>query len=315
VLIEACEESGSFDLPHYIDHLAERIGTPSLVVCLDSGAGDYERLWNTTSLRGMASGDLVVEILREGVHSGDASGIVADTFRMVRGLLERLEDAGTGAMPADLSVEIPAQRVEQARAAARVLGEAVHAKFPFVPGARPMAEELHERILNRTWRPTLTVTGQAGLPALADAGNVLRPRTSLKLSLRLPPTLEGQPAARFVKELLERDPPYGATVRFEHADGVTGWNAPPIADWLDASVARASHAYFGNPAASMGEGGTIPFMGMLGEKFPGAQFLITGVLGPGSNAHGPNEFLHLPTGKKLTACVAAVLADHLRRTR
>ena len=60
----------------------------------------------------------------------------------------------------------------------------------------------------------------------------------------------------------------------------------------------------------MGEGGTIPFMGMLGEKFPGAQFMITGVLGPHSNAHGPNEFLHIPTGKRVTAAVARVIADH-----
>jgi len=314
VLIEGCEESGSYDLPYYIDHLADRIGTPSLVVCLDSGAGDYERLWNTTSLRGMAAGDLVVEVLREGVHSGDASGVVPDSFRVLRQLLSRLEDPATGRLvPDGLHVEIPSERVEQARAAARVLGRQVFAKFPFVDGARPVEGELHELVLNRTWRPTLTVTGMDGLPALADAGNVLRPRTSAKLSLRLPPTLDGAGAARLVAELLEADPPYGTRVRFERGDGVAGWNAPPIADWLDSAVGEASTAVFGAPHASMGEGGTIPFMGMLGEKFPAAQFLITGVLGPASNAHGPNEFLHIPTGKRLTGCVAHVLARHLQR--
>jgi acetylornithine deacetylase/succinyl-diaminopimelate desuccinylase-like protein len=313
VLIEACEESGSFDLPHYIDHLAERIGEPSLVVCLDSGAGDYERLWNTTSLRGMAAGDLTVEILREGVHSGDASGVVADSFRILRTVLDRLEDPATGNIHQALSVEVPGQRIEQARVAAEVLGADVHDKFPFVEGAGPMATDLTELVLNRTWRPTLTVTGQDGLPALVDAGNVLRPGTALHLSLRLPPTLDGEQATRFVKDLLEQDPPYGARVRFESADGVNGWDAPPIDPWLEQAVDRASLRHFGNPAANMGEGGTIPFMGMLGEKFPKAQFLITGVLGPESNAHGPNEFLHVPTAKKLTGCVADVLADHLQR--
>jgi acetylornithine deacetylase/succinyl-diaminopimelate desuccinylase-like protein len=313
VLIEACEESGSFDLPYYIDHLQAKIGKPSLVVCLDSGAGDYERLWNTTSLRGMASGDLTVEILREGVHSGDASGVVADSFRIVRMLLARLEDPTTGEMIDELTVEIPPQRIEQAKVAAEVLGESVHAKFPFVEGARPMADELSELVLNRTWRPTVTPVGQDGFPSLTDGGNVLRPHTSLKLSLRLPPSLDGPEAARTVKEILEKDPPYGARVRFENSDGVSGWDAPPIAAWLEDSVSKASAAFFGNPAAAMGEGGTIPFMGMLGEKFPDAQFLITGVLGPESNAHGPNEFLHIPTGKRLTSCVAHVLADHLHR--
>ncbi|MFT5687278.1 MAG: acetylornithine deacetylase/succinyl-diaminopimelate desuccinylase-like protein, partial [Planctomycetota bacterium] len=314
ILIEACEESGSYDLPFYIDHLAARIGSPNLVVCLDSGAGDYDRLWNTTSLRGMAAGELVVEVLREGVHSGDASGVVPDSFRVLRQLLSRLEDPATGRLvPDGLHVDIPAQRREQAAQAAVVLGQSVHAKFPFVEGAEPVQEDLLELVLNRTWRPTLTITGMDGFPSLQDAGNVLRPQTAAKLSLRLPPTLDGKQAAALVKELLEVDPPYGLRVQARGMDGVSGWNAPPIASWLDAAVGEASSAFFGQPHASMGEGGTIPFMGLLGDKFPAAQFLITGVLGPASNAHGPNEFLHIPTGKKLTGCVAHVLARHLRR--
>jgi acetylornithine deacetylase/succinyl-diaminopimelate desuccinylase-like protein len=314
VMIEACEESGSFDLPHYIEHLVPRIGTPSLVVCLDSGCGDYERLWSTTSLRGMVSASLNVEILREGVHSGDASGIVPDTFRIARSLLSRIEDEVSGRVVADeLHVEIPDARVEQAKAAAQVLGRAVFAKFPFVSGAEPVEAGLAGLILNRTWRPALAVTGATGLPPLESAGNVLRPKTTLKLSLRLPPTLDGEQAAKAVKRLLEADPPYHARVSVLDCDGVSGWEAPPVAPWLEESLAAASETWFGAPSAYMGEGGTIPFMGMLGSRFPEAQFVITGVLGPESNAHGPNEFLHLPTARRLTCCVAEILARHLER--
>ena len=311
VLIEACEESGSYDLPYYVDHLADRIGQPSLVVCLDSGCGNYDQMWLTTSLRGLAGGELTVQVLDEGVHSGDASGIVPSSFRILRQLLSRLEDEVNGRIvPEGLYVEIPAERVEQARQTAGFLGEAVWNKFPFLPGMRPMHEDIAELILNRTWRPALSVTGVDGLPPLDSAGNVLRPFTAVKLSLRLPPTLEPNAAGELVKTLLERDPPYGAKVEFKLEKAGTGWNAPALAPWLSRSVDEASQLHFGQPVAYMGEGGTIPFMGMLGAKFPGAQFLITGVLGPHSNAHGPNEFLHIPTGKKLTACVAKVIADH-----
>jgi len=313
VLIEACEESGSYDLPYYVDHLAGRIGQPSLVVCLDSGCGNYDQMWMTTSLRGLTGGELTVKVLSEGVHSGDASGVVPSSFRILRQLLSRLEDEATGAIrPAELHVEVPADRIEQAKVAAAFLGDEVWGKFPFLPGMRPMREELEELILNRTWRPALSVTGVDGMPPLDAAGNVLRPHTAVKLSLRLPPTLDPNRAGALVKDLLERDPPCGAHVHFELEKAGAGWNAPPLAPWLSASVDAASRQHFGAPPAFMGEGGSIPFMGMLGAKFPGAQFLITGVLGPQSNAHGPNEFLHIPTGKKLTACVAQVIADHHR---
>jgi acetylornithine deacetylase/succinyl-diaminopimelate desuccinylase-like protein len=313
VLIEACEESGSFDLPAYVEHLAKRIGTPSLVVCLDSGCGNYEQLWGTTSLRGIVTGDLTVEVLSEGVHSGDASGIVPSSFRVLRALLSRLENEETGEIRLrELHVEVPEQRLEQARKVADVLGKDVWAKFPFVKGVRPLTPDPVELVLNRTWRPALSITGAEGLPKLADAGNVLRPKTSVKISLRVPPTGDVVQASKRVKQLFETDPPYGAKVTFRADEPGSGWNAPPMSDWLVGSVEGASEAFFGKPALFMGEGGSIPFMGMLGEKFPKAQFLITGLLGPGSNAHGPNEFLHVPTGKRLTSCVAQVLADHHR---
>lgn len=311
VLIEGCEESGSYDLPFYINYLADRIGTPSLVVCLDSGCGNYDQLWLTTSLRGLAGGTLRVRVLEEGVHSGDASGVVPSSFRVLRQLLDRIEDPATGRIKIDpLYVDIPGERIEQAREASQVLGTSVYDKFPFLPGMTPMAQDLSELVLNRTWRPTLSITGADGLPSLTDAGNVLRPHTSVKLSVRLPPTLDGERASRLLKEVLEKDPPYGARVEFEVEKSGTGWAAPATASWLRESVNEASRTYFGLRAAAMGEGGTIPFMNMLQERFPQAQFVVTGLLGPKSNAHGPNEFLHIPTGKKLTASMAKVIHEH-----
>ena len=311
ILIEACEESGSHDLPYYVDHLAARIGSPSLVVCLDSGCGNYDQLWLTTSLRGMTGGNLTVQVLEEGVHSGDASGVVPSSFRILRELLSRLEDPATGQIkPKELYVDIPAERIEQAKHSAEVLGTAIYDKFPWVAGMRPVSTDLAELVLNRTWRPQLAVTGVGGMPSLDSAGNVLRPQTAVKLSLRIPPTLDGVAASGFLKQLLEKDPPYGARVTFAMEKDGSGWNAPVLSPWLAQAVSEASQHYFGAPATFMGEGGSIPFMGMLGEKFPQAQFLITGVLGPHSNAHGPNEFLHIPTGKKVSMVVAEVVARH-----
>ncbi len=311
VVIEASEESGSPDLPFYIDALADRIGDVSLVVCLDSGCGDYERLWLTTSLRGMVGGTLRVDVLEEGVHSGDASGVVPSSFRVARQLLARLENIDTGEiLGAEFNAEIPAERVNQAKVAADALGKEVYAKFPFVKGMKPAGDDTAQLVLNRTWRPALSVTGFAGAPAPRDAGNVLRPFTELKLSLRVPPSANAKKASAKLKEILERDPPYGARVTYEGEKEGSGWNAPATAPWLEAALEDASHVAWGKPMAMMGEGGSIPFMGMLGAKYPQAQFVVTGVLGPHSNAHGPNEFLHIPTGKRVTETVARVLAAH-----
>jgi len=314
VLIEACEESGSYDLPAYIDHLAPRIGTPSLVVCLDSGCGDYERLWLTTSLRGIAAGTLEVRVLTEGVHSGDASGIVPSSFRILRQCLSRIEDETTGEIKLnDLFVQVPPDRLEQAKQSAQVLGDAVYSKMPFAHETKPVSDDLTQLILNRTWRPQLAVIGMDGYPQPENAGNVLLPYSIAKLSLRLPPTCDAQTATQSVKRALETQAPYHADVTFHAEGGQTGWNAPTLEPWLAKSVARASQTHFSKPAAFMGEGGSIPFMAMLGEKFPKTQFVVTGVLGPHSNAHGPNEFLHIPTAKKVSAVIASILADHASR--
>ena len=311
VLIEGCEESGSFDLPYYIEKLGDRIGSPDLVVCLDAECGNYEQLWCTTSLRGNLTGTLRADVLTEGVHSGSASGVVPSSFRILRKLLSRIEDEDSGQIkPEALHVDIPAQRIEQAKLAAETLGKGVYSKYPWAAENAAPSESPYELLLNNTWRPTMSVTGAAGLPALVDAGNVQLPFNTLKLSFRLPPTCDADDAAKTVKEILEEQTPPLSKVSFHVESTMAGWNAPPVAEWLEASMQKASEAFFGKPSMYMGTGGTIPFMGMLGEKFPEAQFLITGLLGPNSNAHGPNEFLHIDTGKRVTSCVAQVLADH-----
>jgi acetylornithine deacetylase/succinyl-diaminopimelate desuccinylase-like protein len=316
VIIEGCEESGSYDLPFYIEKLASRIGVPSLVICLDSGCANYDQLWCTASLRGLVAGDLTVELLKEGIHSGDGSGVIASSFRVVRQLLSRLEDEHTGKiLPKDFWVDIPRQRLDQAAQTAQILGEEVYSRFPFHEGVQPVSTDVAELMLNRTWRPALSITGAAGLPALENSGNVLRPMTAVRVSLRIPPGCDAAIAKARLKQLFEMDPPYGARIRFQATQTASGWAAPVVSPWLGKSLEAASMAFFGKPPAYMGEGGSIPFMDMLGKRFPAAQYVITGVLGPNSNAHGPNEYLHLPTGKKLTCCIAHILADHFESNR
>lgn len=313
VLIEACEESGSEDLPAHLAALGSSVPEPSLVVCLDAECGNYEQVWCTTSLRGNLIGTLTVGVLTEGVHSGMATGIAPTPFRILEQLLARIENPVTGDLLLDeLHVTLPADRRAQAVVAAQVLGSSVAGKLPWARGAQPVSNDPAELIVNSTWRATLAVTGADGLPPTAAAGNVLLPQLTVKLSLRTPPTCDAPRAAQAVREALERDPPYGAQVRFDPGPANTGWNAPAFAPWLEQSIGRASQAIYGREAVHMGCGGTIPFMGMLGERFPRTQFFITGVLGPHANAHGPNEFLHVEYAKKLTACVSLVLADHAR---
>jgi acetylornithine deacetylase/succinyl-diaminopimelate desuccinylase-like protein len=312
VIIEASEESGSVDLPFYIEALADRIGKPDLVICLDSGCGNYEQLWVTTSLRGNLTATLRVDVLTEGVHSGAASGIVPSSFRIARELLNRIEDPKTGIiLLPELQVDISAETLEQTQKTAELLGEQIVSNLPFIKGMKAVTSDPTELLLNRTWRATLSVTGTEGLPSLENAGNVLRPYTTLKLSLRMPPTCDGEAAANALKATLEKNPPYNAKVTCTIMGAENGWHAPPTTPALTALFNQASDTFFNKELAYTGEGGTIPFMGMLGKQFPDAQFLITGVLGPASNAHGPNEFLHIPMAKKLTACVAFVVGGYI----
>jgi acetylornithine deacetylase/succinyl-diaminopimelate desuccinylase-like protein len=313
LLIEACEESGSVDLPAHLEALGDAIGDPSLVVCLDAECSNYDQVWCTTSLRGNLVGRLTVRVLTEGVHSGMATGIAPTPFRIAAQLLARIENSVTGDLLLDeLQVTLPKDRRAQVTAAAQVLGVEVAGKLPWAPGVQPVSNDPAELIINSTWRATLAVTGADGLPPVLSAGNVLLPELTFKLSLRLPPTCDPGPATRALRETLERDPPYGAQVKFESEGATGGWNAPAFAPWLEESISRASREIYGRDAVHIGCGGSIPFMGMLGKRFPRTQFFITGVLGPHANAHGPNEFLHIEYAKKLTACVSIVLADHAR---
>ena len=316
-LIETCEESGSPDLLPYVDALRTRMGDVGLVICMDSGAGNYDQLWLTTSLRGMASGTLKVEILTEGIHSGDASGLVPSSFRIMRHVLDRLEDSETGRLlPKNFHCEIPAERRQQAQATAAILGDEIYKRFPWAHHdcggsslvALPTTLDPVEALIRRTWTPTLSVTGAEGFPALKDAGNVLRPYTAFKLSLRLPPLIDAAQAVGELKTLLEDNAPYQAKVTFEGASASSGWNAPAITPWFEQALNQASQAHFGAPVGYIGQGGTIPLMNLLSEGFPTAQMMVCGVLGPKSNAHGPNEFLHVPYAKRLTAAVAQVIS-------
>ena len=314
-LIETCEESGSYDLLPYVDALRDRLGNVGLVVCLDSGAGNYDQLWLTTSLRGLVAGSLEVEVLEEGVHSGSYGGIVPSSFRVMRQLFERLEDAATGSLlPAGFHCMIPTNRLSEAEATARILGDEVWKSAPWACGqdgrpVLPITTDPRETLLNSTWRPSLAVTGAQGLPPLASAGNVLRPRTAFKLSLRLPPLVDAARAVNELKTLLELDPPYNAKVTFKpEASAANGWNAPELAPWLAEALQHASQVHFGAACAFIGQGGTIPLMNTLQAGFPKSQFVVCGVLGPKSNAHGPNEFLHVPYAKKLTAAMAEIIA-------
>ena len=311
VLIEASEESGSPDLPAHVDALIDRLGQVDLVVCLDSGCANYETLWLTTSLRGLVDGTLTVEVLTEGVHSGSASGIVPSSFRIIRQLLDRIEDSATGrVMLAAANTEIPDHRRQETTTMVEMTSTQVAERFPFTEGVEPMNDEPVDNILARTWGPTISYIGIDGIPSTASAGNVLRPSTSLKLSLRLPPTADPEAVRDELRAALLADPPSGASVRFDRSETASGWNAPELAPWLRATLDQASTLVFDQPVQMMGEGGSIPFMAMLGERFPQAQFVITGVLGPGSNAHGPNEFLDVAYAEKLTVVIAHVLHGH-----
>ena len=308
VLIEASEESGSPDLPAHVEALAADLGDVGLVICLDSGCANYDTLWLTTSLRGLVDGTLDITIVTEGLHSGSASGVVPSTFRIARCLLDRIEDAETGAILVEsASVDIPGYRIDEAAATAALLGDGAVEAVPYANGAGPMVTDPSEALIARTWKPALSYTGIDGMPTTGLAGNVLRPRTALKLSLRIPPTADPHEVLAEMRTILEADPPYGATVTFGDSEAAPGWNAPDLAPWLRQALDQASIAEFGQSMQLYGEGGTIPFMGMLGDKFPAAQFVITGVLGPESNAHGPNEFLDVAYAERLTCCLASVL--------
>lgn len=314
VLIEATEESGSYDLPAYLELIKNQMGTPDLIICLDSECGNYEQLWGTTSLRGLIGGTLKIDTLENGIHSGVNSGVVPSVFHILRLLLDRIEDPHNGKISVEeLHVKIPEDRLAQIREAAKILGTDITRGIPFLEGVQPTCHDPEEFIINRTWEPALTLVGIDGVPNIANAGNVTLPSLSVKLSMRVPPTCDIKKASAALKEILLNEPPFNAKVHYEADDHGPGWNSPALAPWLSKANNTASELFYGKHAEYLGIGASIPFMGMLGEMFPNAQYLITGILGPKSNAHGPNEFLHIDMVKKLTGCVASVIASHFTK--
>lgn len=309
LLVEGSEESGSPDLPAYLDRLRPEIGRPDLVVALDTGGPTDDRLWRSASLRGLVNLVLRVSVLAESVHSGSLGGVVPDSFRIVRRLLDRLEDPQTGRVRlAELWADPPPDVRRQAESLAAELGDADLRQLSTRPGLRLDGESPADRLLRRTWEPTLAVIGQDGLPPLAEAGNVLRPTTALGLSVRLPPTVSAESAAEALRATLAADPPSGAEVGVEVISTGDGFFAGRLPEWLTRALDDASQATFGRPAGVTGEGGSIPFLAALGARYPEAAIVATGVLTPGTNAHGPNESLHLPTAERVTACLAWLLA-------
>ena len=309
-LIETGEESGSPDLELYLDELKPQLGIPDLVIVLDTGGMDYDRLWVTQSLRGIVAGTLSVKVSSVGVHSGHGSGVMPSSFRLARQLLSRIEDENTGEILLDeLHTKIPDHRVKETEKLVSILGEEVVLEFPWKNGMKPSTNDKVEGVLRRTWRPALSIVGSDGLPPTANAGNVLRPYTTLQLSMRIPPMVDAKKAKDAIKEKLTTSIPYDAEITLHFEEAADGWNAPETSPWLIKAIEKASENYFDEKPCSISEGGTIPFMAMLGERFPNAQFVITGVLGPQSNAHGPNEFLHIPFAKKLTCCISSIISD------
>uniref|UniRef100_A0A7S1R526 Peptidase M20 dimerisation domain-containing protein n=1 Tax=Neobodo designis TaxID=312471 RepID=A0A7S1R526_NEODS len=313
IIIEADEESGSSSLKGWIEKTKDRLGDVDLVITLDSGSCSYDQLWVTTSLRGVAIVSVECSTLYEGMHSGIAGGVVPDTTRILRHQLDNVEDSRTGDIKvAECHCEIPAAIREGGYASLEKLGfDAFLAQFPFQQGVKAEnTTSVADLAIRNFWKPSLTIVGVDGLPSVADGGNVLRQLTRFKLSIRLPPNVDGAVAAKAVAAALERDPPNGVTVKATVMGFANGWASPPISPWLMESLNTGSQQVFQKPAALLGLAGTIPFLGMLGEMFPQAQFVISGVLGPQSNAHGPNEFLHIGFGKGVNGCMARVVADH-----
>ena len=314
VLIEASEESGSPDLEAYLDHLADHLGEVELLICLDSGAVSYDRLWVTTSLRGNVNVEVTVSVLSQGQHSGSTSGVVPSSFRILRQLMDRLEDARTGrVLLPELHAEIPAEHRDAAHALAAQFGDVAAEGLPLLEGVRLMGDSAEDRILNKTWRPTLSTIGMAGIPAPADAGNVLRPFTTATLSFRLPPSVAAAGALAAIERTLTTDVPSGAHVRVVPQHPGDGWVAPTFAPWLGEALEAASRDAFGQPLGYTGEGGSIPFLGSLARRYPGVQFVATGGGGPGANAHAIDEMLDLPTAVGVANAVTTVVAAHAAR--
>ena len=311
ILIECSEESGSIDLPYYIDKYISKIINPDLVICLDSGCGNYEQLWLTTSLRGMITGVLEVAVLTEGMHSGMAAGIVPSAMQIMQQQLANVTIPGstTLAIPA-LNAVIPKIRQQQIITTANILKDSVYSDFSFVKDVQPLHSSHAELLSKQTWQNAYEIIGIDGLPGIEEAGNVHPAAIAAKISIRTPPTCNTTKALPELIKSLTTKPPFNSKVSFTPLENSDGWHANYATDKLTAIINESSNKFFQQDCAYMGEGGSIPLINFLQNKFPETDFLITGILGPHANAHGPNEFLHLGAVKKLSSCLSYILTNY-----
>ncbi len=309
-LIETCEESGSFDLPPYLDALTDDLGSPDLIVVLDSGGPTYDHIWVTEALRGLVAGTLSVRVSHEGVHSGMSGGAIPSSFRIQRMLLDRVEDSSTGRiLIPEMHVDISDKIRAEAEALGNILGDALWKSLPVVDSLEPQTRGADQILLDINWRPAMGVIGADGMPPVQTAGNVLRTNTDLKLSFRIPPGVKAPEVQAIVKQTLEANPPYGAEVTYHATEPADGFHAPPLHEGVSAALDGACKHLTGFPPMTTWIGGTIPFMAMIQNKFPEASFICTGSAGPGNNAHGPDEKLHIPHSKRLNVALAAAIAS------
>lgn len=310
LLIEGSEESGSIHLVPYITKLKDRIGTPDLLVCLDSGCQDYDTLWITNSLRGVVILDVTVETLEEGVHSGAGSGLAPDSFTVLRNILDRIDDSKTQKVIEEFHVEVPKNRLDEINRVAELKKEKVLEHVKLTPGVEPLTHDYTELIIRNTWAPTLVVVGASGLPAHDTAGNVLRPNTSFRLSMRLPPTYDPNVAMERLNEIVTKDPPFNAKITTSRKNPGPGWNNKQFSQKLHDSLNTSSQKLWGKEYFSFGEGGSIPFIKLLADSFPECEIIVCGVLGPNSNAHSCNEALNIGYCKNITSTITHTLHDY-----
>jgi acetylornithine deacetylase/succinyl-diaminopimelate desuccinylase-like protein len=313
LLLETSEESSSADLPAYLDRYRELLGEPALVVCLDAFVPDHQRLWVTVSMRGILVGDLQVSLLEEGAHSGIAGGVAASSFRVLRELLDRVEDARSGAvLLPEFNTEVP-QEYQEVLARQAEVTAAPAGQLRLLPGVIPVHEGTLAQLTAQCWEPSVGYVGVDGAPPVREAGSVLRPSTTLRLSVRLPPGADPKAAAAALSRTLTSAPPYAAQVEFRLVAAESGWaSRPPAA--VQALLDTASRQGFGRNAGLCGGAATIPFLGMFSARYPDAVIVPAGVLGPGSNPHGPDERLDLTAARNLSVALASMFAGLGQRT-
>lgn len=312
MVLETEEESGSANLLDLLALAKDVIGRVDYCFCMDSGAFNYEQLWCTSSLRGVTIVDVTVSGCKTGYHSGEVGGIIPETFRVMRTLLERVDDSATGEVRLpECKVEIPEWAQKEAEFMAGLSGDMLYKKYDTLEGTQAMHQDsLKDLYLNNTWRPNLSITGASGLPDIAVAGNVVRGATSVRLSMRLPPGCNPAQATAAIEKAMTTDVPYNLKVECHGGHEGSGWCMKDLEPWLDTSMRKAGADFFdGKDTGTYGMGGSIPFLSELGAMYPAATILALGLIGPKANAHAPNECINLTYAKKLTCALSHLIAD------